>query len=107
MTCAWLALRWLRHSPRRSGSSAPPTAVWPVPGGGDAERRAPRARPPTTGGQTRTNDGVFVAQTTSGTTTRYVQDLAAPLSQVLSDGTASYVYGAERLAGVTGGVRTW
>ena len=42
-----------------------------------------------------------------GTTTRYVQDLAAPLSQVLSDGTASYVYGAERLAGVTGGVRTW
>ena len=65
----------------------------------------------TTGGQTRTNgyngDGVLVAQTIGGTTTRYTQDLAAPLSQVLNDGTASYVYGAERLAGVTGGVRTW
>ena len=48
-----------------------------------------------------------VAETTGGTSTRYTQDLAAPLSQVLSDGTASYVYGADRLAGVTGGVRTW
>ncbi len=65
----------------------------------------------TSAGQTRTNDysgdGVLVAQTTGGTTTRYVQDLAAPLSQILSDGTASYVYGVDRLAGVTGGVRTW
>jgi RHS repeat-associated protein len=38
-------------------------------------------------------DGVLVSD---GTTT-YVQDLAAPLSQVLSDGTATYVYGHERL----------
>ena len=30
-------------------------------------------------------------------TTTYAQDLAAPLSQVLNDGTANYVYGQERL----------
>jgi hypothetical protein len=30
-------------------------------------------------------------------TTTYAQDLAAPLSQVLSDGTDTYVYGHERL----------
>jgi YD repeat-containing protein len=38
-------------------------------------------------------DGVLVID---GTTT-YAQDLAAPLSQVLSDGTANYVYGHDRL----------
>jgi RHS repeat-associated protein len=38
-------------------------------------------------------DGVLVSD---GTTT-YAQDLAAPLSQVLSDGTDTYVYGHERL----------
>ena len=40
-------------------------------------------------------DGVLVSD---GTTT-YTQDLAAPLSQILNDGTATYVYGAgsERL----------
>jgi RHS repeat-associated protein len=38
-------------------------------------------------------DGVLVSD---GTTT-YAQDLAAPLSQVLSDGTATYLYGHDRL----------
>jgi len=43
-------------------------------------------------------DGVLV---NDGTTT-YAQDLAAPLSQVLSDGTANYVYGHERLRALGG-----
>jgi RHS repeat-associated protein len=43
-------------------------------------------------------DGVLVSD---GTTT-YVQDLAAPLSQVLSDGTATYVYGHARLRALGG-----
>ncbi len=43
-------------------------------------------------------DGVLVSD---GTTT-YAQDLAAPLSQVLSDGTANYVYGHERLRALGG-----
>jgi RHS repeat-associated protein len=34
--------------------------------------------------------------------TRYVQDLAAPLSQVLNDGTANYVYGLGRLRALSG-----
>ncbi|NJL55947.1 RHS repeat-associated core domain-containing protein [bacterium] len=34
------------------------------------------------------------------TTTSYTVDLAAPLSQVLSDGSTTYLYGLERLAGV-------
>lgn len=44
-------------------------------------------------------DGVLVAQTVGITTTNYTQDLAAPLSQVLNDGNASYIYanGPERL----------
>jgi len=48
-------------------------------------------------------DGVLVGD---GTTT-YAQDLAAPLSQVLSDGTATYVYGRERLTANAGGGQTW
>jgi len=48
-------------------------------------------------------DGVLVSD---GTTT-YVQDLAAPLSQVLSDGTATYVYGHERLTAAAGSGQTW
>lgn len=42
-------------------------------------------------------------------TTRYVQDLAAPLSQILSDGVNQYIYGnpAERLYGTANGIRTW
>ncbi|MFP4441430.1 MAG: RHS repeat domain-containing protein, partial [Chloroflexaceae bacterium] len=43
-------------------------------------------------------DGVLVSD---GTTT-YAQDLAAPLSQVLSDGTANYVYGHARLRALGG-----
>jgi RHS repeat-associated protein len=43
-------------------------------------------------------DGVLV----QANTTRYVQDLAAPLSQILNDGTASYVYGLGRLRAVAG-----
>jgi len=43
-------------------------------------------------------DGVLVSD---GTTT-YAQDLAAPLSQVLSDGTATYVYGHARLRALGG-----
>lgn len=69
----------------------------------------------TSAGQSRTNsyngDGVLVAQTANGTTTRYTQDLAAPLSQVLQTAqgstTTDYLYGLERLASVSGGTRTW
>jgi len=43
-------------------------------------------------------DGVLVSD---GTTTS-AQDLAAPLSQVLSDGTATYVYGHDRLRALGG-----
>jgi len=43
-------------------------------------------------------DGVLVSD---GTTT-YAQDLAAPLSQVLTDGTANYVYGHDRLRALGG-----
>jgi RHS repeat-associated protein len=43
-------------------------------------------------------DGVLVSD---GTTT-YAQDLAAPLSQVLNDGTANYLYGHERLRALGG-----
>gem|GEM_PF-5798368 len=52
-------------------------------------------------------DGVLVAQTTGSATISYTQDLIAPLSQILSDGTSQYVYGRDRLFGVAGGTRTW
>ena len=53
-------------------------------------------------------DGALVSeQMGSGTVTRYMQDLAAPLSQILSDGTTSYVYGADRLFRLSGSTRTW
>jgi len=52
-------------------------------------------------------DGVLVAQTTGSGTISYTQDLASPLSQILSDGTSQYIYGSERLYGVAGGTRTW
>lgn len=56
-------------------------------------------------------DGVLVAQTANSVTTRYTQDLAAPLSQILqiSQGSASthYLYGLERLAALSGSTRTW
>ena len=40
-------------------------------------------------------------------TTRYTQDLASPLSQVLNSGGANYVYGAKRLYTSTSGGKTW
>jgi len=52
-------------------------------------------------------DGVLVAQTTGSTTITYTQDLIAPLSQILSDGTSQYVYGADRLFGGASSARTW
>jgi hypothetical protein len=39
--------------------------------------------------------------------TTYTQDLVAPLSQVLSDGTRTYLYGHNRLATVDTSGRTW
>jgi RHS repeat-associated protein len=58
-------------------------------------------------GQTYNGDDVLVAQTSGSTTTRYAQDLASPLSQVLQIGTTNYLYGMERLAAQTGSTRTW
>ncbi len=55
-------------------------------------------------------NGTLVAQTANSVTTRSTQDLAAPLSQILSDGTQRYVYGnpAERLFAQQGtSPRTW
>lgn len=61
-------------------------------------------------------DGNLVEQelwSTSGPggTTRYAQDLASPLSQVLATtqggSTTSYLYGLERLAALNGTTRTW
>ena len=43
-------------------------------------------------------------------TTRYTQDLAAPLSQILQaqgSTTTKYLYGLDRLAAVAGSARTW
>ncbi len=39
-------------------------------------------------------------QTVSGTTTTYVNDLSTSLTQVLDDGTESYIFGLGRLAQV-------
>ena len=56
-------------------------------------------------------DGVLIAQTTGSTTTRYTQDLVAPLSQILqlTHGTkrTDYVYGRERLMALEGTAQTW
>ncbi|MDZ4721389.1 MAG: LamG-like jellyroll fold domain-containing protein, partial [Roseiflexaceae bacterium] len=52
-------------------------------------------------------DGTLVSQVVGGVTTRYTQDLASPLSQILNDGTSQYVYGLDRLYGVAGSTRTW
>jgi RHS repeat-associated protein len=48
-------------------------------------------------------DGTLVR---SGTT-NYTQDIATPLSQILGDGTTTYVYGMERLYGIAGSTRGW
>lgn len=69
----------------------------------------------TSAGQSRANtyngDNVLVAQVANGTTTRYTQDLVAPLAQVLqlTQGvtTTDYVYGSERLFELAGIQRTW
>ncbi len=69
----------------------------------------------TKGTEQRTNtyngDGTLVAQTANGTTTRFTQDLASPLTQILQTTqgatTKSYVYGMERLYEQAGIVRTW
>jgi RHS repeat-associated protein len=69
----------------------------------------------TQGGTTTTStyngDGVLVAQTAGGATTRYAQDLAAPTSQVLQiaqgANTTTYLYGADRLASVSASGRMW
>jgi RHS repeat-associated protein len=52
-------------------------------------------------------DGTLVSQLAGATTTRYTQDLASPLSQILSDGTSTYVYGMDRLYGEVGIIRSW
>ncbi|MBK9944711.1 MAG: RHS repeat-associated core domain-containing protein [Kouleothrix sp.] len=56
-------------------------------------------------------DGALISQLTAGITTRYTQDLAAPLSQVLQSFTGAtrtdYLYGANRIATQTSNVRTW
>jgi RHS repeat-associated protein len=54
--------------------------------------------------------GTLITETVNGLTTRYAQDLVAPLSQVLSSSgglTATHLYGRERLASVEGSNRTW
>ena len=56
-------------------------------------------------------DGVLVSQVTARVTTRYTQDLAAPLTQVLQSFTGAtrtdYLYGMGRLATQTSNVRMW
>jgi YD repeat-containing protein len=57
-------------------------------------------------------DGTLVSQTASSVTTRYTQDLAAPLTQVLQTKVGSaaqtdYIYGLSRLASLQSGVKTW
>jgi RHS repeat-associated protein len=54
-------------------------------------------------------DGALVVRG-DATTTRYTQDLAAPLSQILQTtaiSTTKYLYGLDRLAAQTGSDRTW
>jgi len=60
---------------------------------------------------TYTGDGTLVAQMTGATTTRFTQDLVAPLSQVLQrtvgSTTTDYLYGHDRLLALDGIVQTW
>jgi RHS repeat-associated protein len=48
--------------------------------------------------------GDRLSQTVNGVTTYYALDQAAPLTQVLSDGTNDYLYGLDRIAQVNGSV---
>jgi len=74
-----------------------------------------RTKTVTAGSQTRTNtyngDGVLVTQVANATTTRYTQDLATSLTQILQttqgSATTNYLYGAARLASLAGSTRTW
>jgi RHS repeat-associated protein len=57
-------------------------------------------------------DGTLVSQAVGGVTTRYTQDLAAPLSQVLQTQVGAstrtdYLYGLNRLASLSGSTKTW
>jgi RHS repeat-associated protein len=57
-------------------------------------------------------DGTLVSQASGGITTRYTQDLASPLSQVLQTKVGSaaitdYRYGLHGLASLNSGVKTW
>src|SRR5262249_51508011 len=57
-------------------------------------------------------DGTLVSQASGGVTTRYTQDLAAPLSQVLQTKVGSaaitdYLYGLNRLASLNGSTKNW
>jgi len=45
-----------------------------------------------------------VSQTVNGVTTNYVLDSASPLTQVLQDGTNTYIYGTDRIAQINGSV---
>ena len=72
-------------------------------------RVASTTRAGTTTTNAYTGDGTLVRQVTGATTTRYTQDLAAPLSQVLQvvgASTTTYLYGHERLA-INSSPRTW
>ena len=47
-------------------------------------------------------DSDRVSQTVNEVTTNYVLDIASPLTQVLQDGTNTYVYGVDRIAQISG-----
>jgi len=49
-------------------------------------------------------DSDRVSQTVNGVTTNYVLDIASPLTQVLQDGTNTYVDGVDRIAQMNGGI---
>ena len=51
--------------------------------------------------------GDRLRQTADGVTTSYTLDIAAGLSQVLSDGTSTYTYGLTRIAQYSGGAATY
>ena len=72
-------------------------------------RVASTTRAGTTTTNAYTGDGTLVRQVAGATTTRYTQNLAAPLSQILQvvgASTTTYLYGHERLA-VNSSPRTW
>jgi RHS repeat-associated protein len=52
-------------------------------------------------------DGVLVAQSRDSITTRFTQDIIAPLHKILHSGGTNYIYGHERLAARTGSSTVW